>query len=335
MIHMLKRTKYIFLLIFVFFIIILFIYSFFYNKKQLDDFKKDIFIKNISWDIPIWREIPYKNWDDLEFYIIIKDEFKNQFLLNIDSLKQNIHVLNININDTNIKNNNILVKKWDSIKIVWKAKNNWVFKISDSDDIKLNIVWKIQDSNSIDKDLDKDLEKKVDIKIENTILNWNITNAVQLFWTWLEQIKNVNIWWINFQPKLIKWRYFLLINQDTFDTWKYFIILHLLNWNIIYLDQKLNFNYINSKVNIVNIIPNIVKNDKDREVVIQWNWLSKIMGVQLNNNFVFKNTSYRIINDKVIIIKIPFWMDKWTYYINIMTIDWIYEAKNKKFTIIN
>ena len=329
-----KRYLYIFWVIFL--IIIFWVLEYFFGIKSIkDEFSNEVYIKNNSWNTEYLNSVPYKKNDELEVFFVIKNEKKQSGKINYDWLKKKIDIDKIFIDDKEIsKDDNIDVDWWVWVKIIWKAKENWILK---NDDIDLNFEVTKDNQKEIEetkKDLDT-YSWSIKIFFSKYSLNSNKNNLIELTWSWINQIKYVNIWWHSLTPISENNKVFLSIDKNTFDNWSYFIILQLLNWELLTLNEKLYFEFDNEKINITNITPNILKKDTDRNIVLQWNWFSKIISIQLNNNIILSNATFEIISDKVVIIKLPKDINAWTYYLNIMWTDKIYEIKNKNFVINN
>jgi hypothetical protein len=62
---------------------------------------------------------------------------------------------------------------------------------------------------------------------------------------------------------------YILIPQSSFASGKYFIFLQLKNGEIIALDQQISFQTSQEEINIVNITPDTVQNDKSSYIVVQ------------------------------------------------------------------
>jgi hypothetical protein len=157
---------------------------------------------------------------------------------------------------------------------------------------------------------------------------------LEISWKDIDKIKFLNIWSYSFSPNIKDWVAYILIKQNTFDSWNYFVFIQPLQWSIVPLETQMSFEYNNSKVNIANITPNQVNNSKDSYIVLQWNWFSDIISLQLNNNIILEKTDFDIINDKVMSVKIDKKLDTWIYSFNIMTTDNIIQIDNMNFTII-
>ncbi len=327
------------ILIFSSIFLILILSLLFFNNSDNLVFKKnsqiDFIIKNSTWETWYKKEIPYKKWDIIEINIIPKNWL--YWDLEIDYLKLPINIKKASVKDNEINiNKNISLKKWEWIKIIWEAKNNWILK-NDLDIFKKIDLKENQEQKDLKENLNKDIVniKNIKISFDKYNLNSNLNNLINIYWTWIENIKYINIWWISFYPIKDNNEYYLSINKNTFSNWEYFIILQLKDNSILPLNDKISFIYSKDEVNVYNITPNQIKWDKDTYVVIQWNWLSKIISLQFSNNVILKNTSFNIINDNVLSVKIPANLEKWKYYINIMTTKWIFEIKNTYFYIVN
>ncbi len=329
-----KKTIIIFFIIFVC-ISILSYWYFLYNPKILEKLSSDLFIKNISWDTPFLDSVPYKKWEELEFTVIYKWEWKNKITLDSEKLKKLINVIKIEVDDKEVSENNIVIDEWSAIKIFWEAIDNWIAKKDELSDIIIQ-AEKIEEKTLEEKKLEEKAETftwTINISFDKTKFNSNINNLVELTWSWKEFIKYVNIGWVSLTPIKDNKKIFLTISKNTFTSGEYFVILQLENNNLVPLEEKINFTHSNSLVNIANITPSKVKNDKETFIVLQWNGFSKTISIQLSNNVVLKNTSFDIISDNVMSVQIPAELEKWTYYFNIMTTDWITELKNNTFTI--
>lgn len=307
---------------------------FFYNNKKSEELFNnennlyDLFLRNNSWQTPFSQSIPYNKWEEIELNLIIKNKNNSKYSLDLEDLNKKLKIKEIYKNDQKIENNDLEVENWDKIKIIWESRENWIIKKEDSN-IKLiqkEEVLKEENTNSW---------KLVNylIKLDKYSLNSNISNLIEITWSWKEFIEYVNIWERSLKPIKYEWKTYLSIDKNTFDSWEYFVIVQFIDKTIKTLDEKINFEFSKNKVNIVSITPNSIKNDIDRYIVIQWNGFEKIISIQLNNNVILQNTSFDIINDNVLSLKIPKNLQTWEYYPNIMTTDGIYELKQKTFTI--
>lgn len=330
-----NKKNYIFIAVFIIFILLIYTFELYINKTiPITENKEEIthIIKNNTWWTYNENNTPYRIWDEIEHIFIIYKNQKTKVDINIDSLEKNINIKEINIDWKNIKKSdlkNLIIDKESILKIKWIAK--------------------IDNSQNIDKIEIKDLEKiksidatwsllstwTINFEIKNNNFNGNINNILEIDWKWLEQIDYVNIWWISFKWKYENNKFYILIDKWTFGSWDFFLMFKLNNWTIITSNKKINFYYSQDKVNISNITPKIIKNDIDRYIVVQWNWFSKIVSIQLNNNIILKSTEYEIINDNVLSVKIPKWLNPWDYYINIMDTNNIYQINYIKFNITN
>lgn len=305
--------------------------------KNFDLWWITYFIRNNSWQSPFLDNVPYQKWDELELNLVLKNKWTNEIKLDLEKLKSKIKIKKIYINDREVnENDNLTVSDWEKIKIIWEALDNWILK-KDDENINVEIVDTIQKEEEIKEETQTwviNITSK-EVFLEKTSLNSNINNLIELSWSWKDFVEYVNIWWISLKPIKNLWKVYLSIDKNTFTSWEYFVIIQFINWDIENLEQKIIFTYSNQKVNIANITPNEIQNDLDRYIVIQWNGFSKVVSIQLNNNIILKTTSFNIISDNVLWIKIPKWLEPWRYYINIMTTDWIYEIRYIYFNITN
>lgn len=316
------------------------VFIYFYELKKIDFFdNENIFWfvwKNLTWDSSNSENIFYKKWDKIEYSFFIEKEFNWNVKIStekIDNLMKDYHIYinNEKINKDNLKN--IKVNSNTIIKFKWIAKNN---KLSENKEEKLNdfINIEILSEEKIITDEINYSWSVQNINLSNSIFNSNINNLLIVSWENLEQISYINIGWVSFTPKFENNKLYIWIDKNTFSNWEYFVIFQLKNKNIIYYPKKIYFSHDDNSINISAITPNKIKNDIDRYIVIQWNNLSKVIRVQLSNNVVLKETNFNIINDNVISIKIPSWLNPWDYYINFMWTFGIFELNNSKFTVI-
>ncbi|MFA6090555.1 MAG: hypothetical protein WC774_02160 [Candidatus Gracilibacteria bacterium] len=109
--------------------------------------------------------------------------------------------------------------------------------------------------------------------------------------------------------------------------------MQLTTGKIITMNEKIHFQYADSKINIANITPYTIENSTDHMLVIQGNGFDKILSIQMNNNLILKNAEFTIINNRVAGVRIPKGLPPGNYYFNIMDTNSIYELKNMQFTI--
>lgn len=316
------------------FIILIFV---FYKEKEIiisNSKNYDILVKNNSWDTNFLENTPYKKSEEIEYNIIFSWENSN-VSINLEEYNKNLKLKKIFLNDIEkSKNDSFDVKEWDSLKIIWETINNGIVKKSQLDNIiKVTPVKKEEDLKDPNKIPEKISTWTINITLDKTSLNWNINNLVEILWEWKDKIKYVTIWQISLTPISENNKVLLTIEKDSFSSWEYFIIVQLKDNTLLTLNEKITITHSKDMVNIANITPNNIKNWSDRYIVLQWNWFSKVISMQLSNNVVLKNTSFNIISDNVISVKIPGEILPWNYYFNIMTTSWITELKNNIFTI--
>ena len=316
-------------------ILIAFAFLYFPIGKS-DKLVMDAYSKNNTWQIWLTKDVPYKIWDEIEFINIIRwwDYIAN---LDISKLYKEMEIESITLN-------------W---KAVW-AKDLKNVKVSSTEPSILDIKWKAiknktSDSSLIDikdevasKEPQITKEKVVDTKIKASNISFsassfssNLNNLLEINWKNLESIKYVLIWEKSYNPIAFGWKIYIQIDKNTFSSWDYFVIFQLSNWDILTSDTKLHFEYSNNKINIWNITPSRISNNIDRYIVLQWNGFNKLMSMQLSNNLIFKNTEFKIINDNVVSVKIPKWIEPWSYHLNLMDTVWIYESKWTQIIINN
>lgn len=302
----------------------------FYMQKTTNlniDKNYSLLFKNNSWNTSLFDKIPYKSWDEVEINIPISWETPQKIIIDKTKIKD-INIKDIYINDEKISKDEINLINWWNLKIVWTTKNDWILE-----DKNYNDIIKIIDLEIKDEVKQNSFNWKLDITFSSYEINSNINNLIEITWEWKEFIKYVNIQDLSLKPTFYEDKVFISINKDTFSSWDYFILLQLKDNLLVPLDKKFTFIHTNNSTNIASITPKQVKNDLDSFIVLQWNWFNKVISIQLSNNIILQNTSFDIISDNVMSVKIPKWLEKWDYFFNIMTINWIIQLKNNKFTI--
>lgn len=375
------NKKYIFIIFIILFLSI-FSYLRIYNSPVKIESVKDSLIKNLNWDSPLQKEVPYVIWNKIELYYILDYASGNNISIDLSVLRQEFEISSISIWENNLEISdqiNFSIHQNTPLKISWIAKNNSnkgeqnlrdLIDITSSytnddnlentsiitkEDAKIEDQWletATKDEDIKETNIDNLLDDNLDIKVEiipeiidekidfswlifnKNIFNSNINNLLEISWKDIDKIKFLNIWSYSFSPNIKDWVAYILIKQNTFDSWNYFVFIQPLQWGIIPLETQMSFEYNNSKVNIANITPNQVNNSKDSYIVLQWNWFSDIISLQLNNNIILEKTDFDIINDKVMSVKIDKKLDTGIYSFNIMTTDNIIQIDNMNFTII-
>lgn len=316
------------------------VFIYFYELKKIDFFDNENLFwfiwKNITWDSEISKNIFYKKWDKIEYSFFLEKDFNWNISIDNKKIDNIIENYDVFINDEKIDKNSINKLKINSdsvIKFRWIAKND---KLNNSKDIKLDdlINIKIISEEKTTKNTITKTWTVNDINLSNFIFNSNINNLLIVSWNNLDKISYINIWWVSFTPQFKDNKLYVWIDKNTFANWDYFVIFQLNNKEIYYYPKKIYFYHDDNSINISWITPNQIKNDMDRYIIIQWNNLSKVIRVQLSNNIVLKETNFNIVNDNVITIKIPAWLNPWDYYINFMWTFWIFELNNSKFKVI-
>ena len=277
--------KYLITIWILFFLIIIWVFY----EKNFDNEKKDTPINQIS--KKILKEIEKQN---KEGKIIIE----NSNELNPEEIKEKIKIQKAE--DLNNKTNG------KSELLLEKPNNN--------------------SENKIEKEIEL-LENPdiLDINISGLNYSSNNNNIIKINWGNFNDIEYVNIWEYKFKPQLIDWFLYILIEENNYLDWKYNINFILKNWDTLKYDKQINFSLSKSSLLVTDITPKLLRNDINRNIVLQWKWFSKIISIQLSNNIVLKDTSFKIINDKVMSILIPKDLNPWSYNLNILYTDWIYK----------
>lgn len=218
----------------------------------------------------------------------------------------------------------------DNFELPWEKSNSWV-------EIFETITGSKTDSSNIkiiDLEKQNELKNKVEINILKDNFSSNINNIIKFSWENLDQIRFVNIWEHSFIPELIDWFLYILVEENNYLNWEYFVIFQMKDWSVKTLDKKIEFSLSFKNLVVNDITPKVLKNDIARNIILQWKWFLKIISIQLSNNIVLKSTSFEAISDNVLIIKIPENLEAWKYSLNIMDTQWI-NKPNIQITINN
>lgn len=310
------------------------IYIFLFEKNTFhknQSLSHDILLKNLSWESTLWWSIPYKKWDEIEVTFIFPWDGKNHISLDKNKWSKNIPIKKILIDDKITPSSKIIIEDGETLKIIWEANQDGILKKEDFDDIILENEKIKKEEETENKE--KSFSGSLDIIFEKNTLSSHINHLIEISWKDKEMIQYLNIWWNSFTPIQNNGKVYLAIEKNTFSSGEYFILIQLENGEIVSLDKKFYFEYWASQVNIANITPNNIKNTQDTFLVLQGNGFSKVISIQLSNNIILKNTSFDIINDSVMSVKIPSGLESGKYYFNIMTVNGIHELKQNSFII--
>lgn len=363
------NKKYLFIISLLPIFLVFWAYYFYNQSKKTDDVVKDTLIKNLNWDSPLKTEIPYVIWNQIELYYILDSAKWNSFNINLTQLRWEFDIKSIQIWDKDIKiEDNISFKIYKNTPLIiqWIAKNNsnyWEKKLLELIQVSAEFITfkenlsSIETQNPINNPNDKTIQEDIkevnnspvqleiipeqvndndfsQLKFNNISFNSNINNLLEITWKNYDKIKFLNIWSYSFTPTFKDETAYFLINKNTFDSGNYFVFIQPIEWKIVPLNIQMQFSFISSDINIANITPQTVNNTKDSYIVLQWNGFNDIISLQLNNNIILKNTSFEVINDKVLSVKISKDLEPGTYHFNIMTTNNIINLDTMNFTII-
>lgn len=299
----------------------------------------EILMRNLSWDTNLEKFTPYRKNDDLEFIFITEAENSNQAKVDLSALTEKLEISEILVNDTPASLDNLEKIHFDSsLKITVRGKAKEALLIQEP----LEWIVKIQFEKKQEKTEEIPDAKKLtsdriphSITINKGVLSSNINQLLEISGSNdLDTIDRVIIGEKTFVWLALGNTYYVTIPKNTFWNWDFFLGLYLKNGKLITTDEKVSFVYHSSPINIGAVTPSEIKSDVDRYVVVQGNGFEKIISIQLSNNLIFKNTLFNVVNDNVVSIKIPKWLEPGRYYFNIMDTAGIYEAKNMPFTVI-
>jgi len=319
------------------------LFLFFWKIRDFDfgsDFKREFFVRNLTWQTDFLPSVPYKKWDILEFTSIFSLTHPRNIGLDISLIKSLIDIERIELDGKTVSEKDlseIHITESALLKITGRAKNMSTPE-SEKQDISPTLV------TNTEVEIIKEVTEEVDIPPEKepsnlvfhgTKYNSNINNLISITGSGLESIEFVNIGGIGFRPVLGSGTLFVQVDRDVFASGEYFVFLQLRNGKILTRNEKITFEHSNARINIANITPKSIRNDAERFVVIQGNGFDKIVSIQLSNNLILKNAEFNIINTHVAGVRIPKDLPPWEYYFNIMDTQSIYELRTMRFTITN
>lgn len=230
---------------------------------------------------------------------------------------------NVDVNEKKIEKKELSIEikkeiekqKQEKVKTNELINNSWA--INNIKKSKINIGY--------NKGVVEKLGNKSEIYVSIDKLKYssNIDNIIKINWKNLENIEYIMIWDYSFKTQIIDWFIYILVEENNYLNWSYPIVFQNKDWSIFQYNKKIIFTLSKNNLVVNDITPKILKNDIERNIILQWKWLSKVISIQLSNNIVLKSTSFNVINDNVLIIKIPKNLSIWSYSLNIMNVEWI------------
>ena len=323
--------KQLFFLIFIFVLILVFIKWFSVNDSNIEKF----YVSNLTWNTSYGDFAYAKKWDKLSFLYKLKNDWKLQYSGSCIFSLLDVYSWEIYVKPE---------KNFYFLTVVWFAKKNWKY-------LKKNISrciyyekWNILKKSLIKKKKKVSKEIKPETKINNFSIWWpsfrlmvsdivsNLDNMIMLTWKNLEKLKSV---WLQdkfWKIEKIKWNYYAFILKN--DLKGYYLLMWVdKNWKLLTTDQKINVRHYSWSLVVSYVNPDKVY--PGAYVNIVGKWFKKIISIQFSNSFITKKTDFKILSDSMIVVKIPYLFDKWSYYVNFMTTDWIYSFKNIKIYVKN
>lgn len=313
-----------------------------YWIKTNQTVKIEYFVSNNSWNTGRKKQIVSKKWDEVSFFFLIKnnENISKKIIVLIDEFINKYWLTWAYID---IQNDILPPNTTKIVKITWKSMlTSNLYKEIDSP-IKLQNIDNLASSSSsfsskiqLNQIKSKDkLVKNIKVNFDKNSILTNIDNLIFINWTWLDQLKAIWIWERTFPLDQKNSKYIIYIPKNTFMAGKFFTFVVLESWELISLDSTFEVTHSDQKLVIQNIFPPRIKNDTDRWITVQGIWLKNSLGVQLSDNTIFQKTDFKVVSDSVIAVKIPKWLSAWKYWLNIMTIDWIFELKDIYLEIYN
>ncbi|MDP2103967.1 MAG: hypothetical protein Q8K26_03535 [Candidatus Gracilibacteria bacterium] len=318
------------------------LFLFFWKIRDFDfgsDFKREFFVRNLTWQTDFLSSVPYKKGDILEFTSIFSLTHPRDIGLDISLIKSLIDIERIELDGKTVSEKDlsqIHITESALLKITGRAKNTSTPE-NEKQDISPIIVTntevEIPKEAEVPKEVIPPEKEPSSLVFHGTKYNSNINNLISVTGSGLESIEFVNIGGIGFRPVLGSGTLFVQIDRDVFASGEYFVFLQLKSGKILTRNEKITFEHSSARINIANITPKSIRNDAERFVVIQGNGFDKIVSIQLSNNLILKNAEFNIINAHVAGVRIPKDLPPGEYYFNIMDTSAIYELRTMKFTV--
>lgn len=316
------------------------VFLFFYKVRDFEfgsHSETRFVVRNLSWQTDFRPSVPYKKGDDMEYTWIFSGDSPRSVAFDLSPLRNSIDIERIELDGKEVLEKelrNIHVTDSSLLKITGKAKNTGTTETT----LQPRIVT-IEDPKKNEPEQKMSVQapqiEPSDITLSDTKYNSNINNLVALHGKNMDSIEFVNIGEKSIRPVYESGTIFVQVDRDTFGNGDYLVFFTLRNGKILTSDYHLSFEHSGSPINIANITPQTIRNDRDRFIVIQGNGFDKIVSIQLSNNLILKNAEFTIINKQVAGVKIPKDLPPGEYYFNIMDTSSIYELKDRKFIITN
>ena len=171
------------------------------------------------------------------------------------------------------------------------------------------------------------------VHFTETHFSSEINNLLQIDGDDLESVEYVNIGGQSLRPSLRDGHLFVGMPHGVFGSGEYFVFFQLKNKQIVSEDVQIAFEAGTGSVRIANITPNIITNNENSVIVAQGSGFKKIVSIQLNNSVILRKVEFDIVNDQVLVLRIPKGLAAGAYYLNIMDTDSISEVRNVFFTV--
>ena len=234
--------------------------------------------------------------------------------------------IDINENKNKIEISNEIKKeilKQEKTKNILKQWNG-VVNANNKIDNKSEIITKTNNTEINSQVKPKNYDINSEINIDKLKYSSNTNNIIKIGWKRLEEIEYIIIWKNSYKTQLIDWFLYVLIEENNYLDWDYIVIFQNKNWSIFQYNKIITFTLNKNNLVVTDITPKVLKNNIERNIILQWKWFSKVISIQLSNNIVLKSTSFNVINNNVMVIKIPKNMSIWNYSLNIMNTEWIF-----------
>ncbi len=128
--------------------------------------------------------------------------------------------------------------------------------------------------------------------------------------------------------------YVFVVPERAFSAGEKFLAFSMSDGKLLPSDIHLSFDGGEANLGVAAVTPSAVPSDRESYVTLQGHGFSKALSLQLQNGVVIRGASFEIVNDSVMIVKIPAGLSSGTYAFNVMDVSGIYTPVRAKFSVI-
>ncbi len=299
----------------------------------------DSFVRNATWDTALMKEVPANQGDSVEYTSILKPTSPQVVSVSIDALTSHLDAVQVSIDGRTVDPSELahLTLTGSSLmKITGRVRDAQVTHTP------IDTLVRIQTVSTLPTDTTATASGSTGvvaattsshIQFTETHFSSEINNLLQIDGDGLESVEYVNIGGQSLRPTLRDGHLFVGIPHGIFAGGEYFVFFQLKNKQVVSEDVQIAFEAGTGSVRIANITPNDITNDQNSVIVAQGSGFKKIVSIQLNNSVILRKVEFDIVNDQVLVLRIPKGLPAGAYYLNIMDTDSISEVRNVFFRV--